>query len=69
MSIEGARKNLQAELPHWNFNKVKKEAAALLNKELSNIEVTSSDNDKLTIFYTALYHTMTQPNIAMDVDG
>lgn len=69
VSIEGARKNLQAELPHWDFNKVKQDAETLWNKELSKIEVSSTDNDKLTIFYTALYHTMTQPNIAMDVDG
>lgn len=69
VSIEGARKNLNTELPHWDFNKVKKEAEELWNKELSKIEVTSADKDKLTIFYTALYHTMIQPNVAMDVDG
>ncbi len=69
VSVEGARKNLQTELPHWDFDKVRKEAASLWNKELSKIEVSDKDNDKLTIFYTALYHTMTQPNIAMDVDG
>ncbi|MBP6155224.1 MAG: GH92 family glycosyl hydrolase, partial [Chitinophagales bacterium] len=39
------------------------------NKELSKIEVTSNDEDKLAIFYTALYHTMMQPNIAQDLDG
>jgi len=69
VSIDGARKNLQVELPHWNFEKTKKEAELLWNKELSKIEVTSTDKDKLAIFYTALYHTMIQPNIAMDVDG
>ena len=69
VSIEGARKNLQAELPHWDFSKVRKDAAAQWDKELSKIEVSDADNNKLSIFYTALYHTMTQPNIAMDVDG
>ena len=69
VSIEGARKNLQAELPHWDFNKVKKDAESLWNRALNKIEVTSSDKDKLAIFYTALYHTMIQPNVAMDVDG
>lgn len=69
VSIDGARKNLQAELPHWDFNKVKFEAESFWNKELSKIEVTSTDKDKLKIFYTALYHTMIQPNVAMDVDG
>ncbi|NDI99988.1 alpha-mannosidase [Flavobacterium sp. LaA7.5] len=66
---EGAAKNMKAELPKWNFKKTKKAAEKLWNEELSKIEVTSSDNDKLAIFYTALYHTMMQPNIAMDVDG
>lgn len=67
-STEGAKLN-SSEINHWNFEKVKKEAEALWNKELSKIEITSSDKDKLAIFYTALYHTMMQPNIAHDVDG
>lgn len=57
------------EIQHWNFDEVKKDAKALWNKELSKIEVTSNDKDKLAIFYTALYHTMMQPNIAQDIDG
>ena len=36
---------------------------------MSKIEVTSDSEDKLKIFYTALYHTMLQPNIASDIDG
>ncbi|MFY7938741.1 MAG: glycoside hydrolase domain-containing protein, partial [Flavobacterium sp.] len=50
------------EIQHWDFNKAHKAAIALWNKELSKIEVTSDDKDKLAIFYTALYHTMMQPN-------
>lgn len=69
VSAEGAKKNLMTELPDWDFDKTKKSAEELWNKELSKIEVTSSDEDKLTVFYTALYHTMVQPNTAMDVDG
>ncbi|MCW3103757.1 MAG: alpha-mannosidase [Bacteroidetes bacterium] len=69
VSIEGARKNLEAELKGWDFEKTKQEAAALWNKELGKIEVTDADKEKLKIFYTALYHTMIQPNVNMDVDG
>jgi len=65
---EGAARNMKAEMPKWDFNKARASAEALWNKELSKIEITSSDKDKLAIFYTALYHTMMQPNIAMDVD-
>ena len=67
-SYEGAKLN-SSEIKHWNFDKVHKAAIALWNKELSKIEVTSDDKDKLAIFYTALYHTMMQPNIAQDLDG
>ncbi|KGD67157.1 GH92 family glycosyl hydrolase [Flavobacterium aquatile] len=67
-SYEGAKLNM-SEIKDWDFNKVKKEAEQLWDKQLSKIEITESDKDKLAIFYTALYHTMVQPNIAQDIDG
>lgn len=66
---EGAAKNMKAEMPRFNFKKTLKSAKKLWDKELSKVEVTSNDKEKLAVFYTALYHTMMQPNIAMDVDG
>lgn len=67
-SYEGAELN-SSEIKDWDFEKVKQDAEQLWNKQLSKIEVTESDKDKLAIFYTALYHTMVQPNIAQDIDG
>jgi predicted alpha-1,2-mannosidase len=67
-SYEGAKLN-SSEINGWDFNKVKTEAEKKWNSELSKIEVTSDNNDKKTVFYTALYHTMMQPNIAQDLDG
>lgn len=67
-SYEGAKLN-SSEIPHWNFEKAKTDAQALWDKELSKIEITETNKDKLAIFYTALYHTMMQPNIAEDIDG
>ena len=67
-SYDGAKLNM-TEIKDWNFNKVKQNAEELWNKQLSKIEITESDKDKLAIFYTALYHTMVQPNIAQDIDG
>jgi predicted alpha-1,2-mannosidase len=67
-STEGATKNM-AEIKDWNFNKTKVAAQKLWDKELGKIEISSSDKQKLAIFYTALYHTMIQPNIAQDIDG
>lgn len=69
VTIEGAEKNMMAECPHWDFEKIKEEAEGHWNNELDKIDVTSSDKNKLKIFYTALYHTMIQPNVAMDVDS
>jgi predicted alpha-1,2-mannosidase len=66
--FEGAKLN-SSEIKGWDFNKVKTEAEQKWNSELSKIEVTSDNIDKKTIFYTALYHTMMQPNIAQDLDG
>lgn len=65
---EGAMKN-KAEIPHWDFQKAYLAVNQLWEKELSKIEITTSELNKATIFYTALYHTMIQPNIAQDVDG
>ncbi|MDM7922436.1 MAG: GH92 family glycosyl hydrolase [Pyrinomonadaceae bacterium] len=69
VSIEGARKNLEAELPHWDFDKVHADAKTAWNKELSTIEVSGGTDEQTTNFYTALYHTMIHPNVFNDVDG
>ena len=69
VSIEGARKNLEAELPHWDFDKVRADAKAAWNKELSKIEVSGGTDVQTTNFYTALYHTMIHPSLFSDVDG
>ena len=67
-SYEGAKLNM-SEIKDWDFNKVKANAEQLWEKQLSKIEITETDKDKLAVFYTALYHTMVQPNIAQDLDG
>ena len=65
----GARKNLEAELPDWDFDKVKVEAHNKWNKELAKLVVKGSRKKDLVNFYTALYHTMIVPNVLSDVDG
>lgn len=68
VSLEGARKNMEAEISHWNFNRVRKEALDAWETELQRIEAEGGTGDQLTSFYTALYHTMIHPNISMDAD-
>lgn len=67
--IDGAMRNLLAEAPHNNFDKYRSDAKDKWNKELSKIEITTDNDSIMTIFYTALYHTMTAPTISSDVDG
>jgi len=69
VSTEGARLNLDTEIPGWDFESVRSNARSSWNKELSKIEVEGGTDSQKTIFYTALYHTMVNPNTYMDVDG
>lgn len=66
--ISGARKNLIAEAPGWDFDKVRSDARNAWNKELSQIEVAGGTDAEMTNFYTALYHTKIQPNVFQDFD-
>lgn len=69
VDVEGARNNLLAELPGWDFEKVQREAEDAWSKALSKIRVYSGDQEKLIQFYTALYHTMIAPMLYQDADG
>ena len=69
VSTAGALKNLEAEIPHWDFNRVRREAREKWNAELSKIIVEMMTPEEMTTFYTALYHTMLGPVIYEDVDG
>ena len=66
---EGARLNVEAEIPNWNFEGVMKEANTAWNEALGKIDIETSDNDSRTVFYTSLYHAFIQPSLASDVDG
>ena len=68
-SIEGARKNLEAEAPHWDFDKYLSDAKSTWETALRKIEIEDENKDKKSIFYTALYHSMIAPNTFSDVDG
>ena len=69
VDIAGARKNVESEIPEWDFDKVRKDARTAWNNYLSKIDITTSDKEDKTIFYTALYHTAISPNLFMDADG
>ena len=69
VDMEGAKKNLEAEIPDWDFEKVRKDARQAWNEYLSKIDVTTSNETDKTIFYTSMYHTAISPNLFIDIDG
>ena len=68
VSTDNAQLNLKQEASHWDFNQYTTDADRLWEKELEKINIQGTDLQK-TIFYTALYHTLIQPNTISDVNG
>lgn len=68
-SYEGALLNLEADTKGKSFDDILASATSLWNDELGKIEVFDSDTNKLSVFYTALYHCMIAPNLYMDANG
>ncbi|NVO19914.1 MAG: glycoside hydrolase family 92 protein [Bacteroidetes bacterium] len=68
VSVNSARQNMLAEIPHWDFDKVRKEAVEKWNHYLDRIEI-EADSSRKQIFYTALYHLLLQPSNIADANG
>lgn len=68
VSVEGAKMNLETEIPHWDFEKVYQENAKTWEKYLSRISIEAPPKQK-EIFYTSMYHLFLQPSNIADVDG
>jgi len=74
VSMANAKANLEAEIPGWDFTKVRQAAVQTWNKALSKIEVipgknTTGNRENLRTFYTALYHSLLAPYLYSDVNG
>ncbi len=69
VSTVGALKNLNAEIPHWDFDRVKYESQKLWDTELGKIIIEANNRIEKETFYTALYHSFLSPVTYMDVDG
>ena len=69
VSVEGARKNLEAEIPGWDFGKVRHAAHNAWNQNLSRIKIQTANDRHRRIFYTSLYHMLVAPTLFDDVDG
>jgi predicted alpha-1,2-mannosidase len=57
VSKEQAKRNLESEIPDWNFESLLTTGRKKWNDALGKIEVTGGTDDQKTVFYTALYRT------------
>ncbi len=68
-SIDQARKNLEAEIPDWDFDATRKSLEDTWNQLLGRIDVSGGTEDEKKTFYTALYHSCLHPRLFSDADG
>lgn len=68
VSVANARENMKAEATSWDFQTYRDNADSKWDKMLGKIEVNGKKED-MTVFYTALYHALIQPNTMSDVNG
>ena len=66
---DGARRNLEAEAPDFDFDAMRSATRAAWNRELSKVRVSGGSDLDLKSFYTALYRSQLHPNTFTDVDG
>lgn len=69
VDVDGALRNLETELPDWDFERVQRDAAEQWERELSRIRIESASEEMLKTFYSGLYHTLLAPTLFSDVGG
>ena len=69
VSVAQARLNLESELPHWDFDRVRRESQDVWNEWLSKIEVEGGTEAQRIKFYTDLWHVLLGRRLTSDVDG
>ena len=69
--LAGARKNLDVETSQldFNFDAARQASHRQWNTLLDQIKVGGGTHDQQIVFYTALYHSVLDPNVIGDVDG
>lgn len=68
VSVDGAKLNLDSEIPHWDFEKVYQNNLKSWDYHLNKISIEAPQKQK-EIFYTSMYHLFLQPSNIADVDG
>ncbi|MCA9740284.1 GH92 family glycosyl hydrolase [candidate division KSB1 bacterium] len=68
-SSGNARQNLQAELPHWDFDQVVQDSRQEWNALLSRIKIEGGSHEQQKRFYTDLWHALQGRRLISDVTG
>jgi predicted alpha-1,2-mannosidase len=69
VSTANAVLNRTAENPGWNFDAVKAAAQKSWQSMLSKVQVGGGTTAQQSVFYTALYHSLLEPNVFSDENG
>ena len=69
VSVEKAKKNLEAEMLDKNFAQVEKEADQTWESLFSKIQVSGGTEKQKEIFYSCMYRTVLWPALRSDADG
>lgn len=68
VDIDGAINNLDAEIPHWDFEQVRSQAEQEWEKVLQTVKIKTDKPEIAETFYTALYHSCVAPYTYSDAD-
>jgi predicted alpha-1,2-mannosidase len=68
VDTDGARRNLDAEAPTFDFDAMRAAARAAWNHELAHVEPAGGLPGDRRVFTTALFHAYQHPNVFEDVD-
>jgi predicted alpha-1,2-mannosidase len=69
VSLEGAAKNLRAEIPAWDFDAVVRQTGTSWTDALSTLDASFSQSSMQETFYSNVYHALVAPATYNDGDG
>lgn len=69
VDVEGAKKNLDEEIPDWDFERIKNQALVDWSKNLGQFTIDDNNEQRKELFYSFVYNTLVYPMLYSDVDG
>ena len=69
VSEDGARTNLEKEIPGWDFDHIHQNARDTWSGLLDHVTVEGGTPEQRKVFYTGVYHSFLSPNLFSDEDG